>query len=217
MKISTKRKTVLLHDIKPYKNNTKIHTVEQIEKVKISIQNNQYVQPICVDKDNTIVIGHCRHAALIEIYPDKNTEIEVVDLSYLTNDQIKKLRILDNKSNESDWNFDNLDTEIKRIYKNLQSYDPKINTDLGIDNDFYRKIMDGNVESHGDEFSLKSGDKGGIGQMTFILDEEQVQFIKQCMKGIKINIKFSSYKNKNSNGNFLYGVFQEWAQLKKSK
>lgn len=139
MIISNKLKAVLLSDIKPYKNNIKIHTEEQIEKIKKSIENNEYIQPICVDKKNIIVIGHGRYFALRKINPDM--EIEVVKLDDLSIDKINKLRILDNKLNESEWSFENLETEIKRIYLDLDSNIDKIVSEIDMNRKFIRDIV----------------------------------------------------------------------------
>lgn len=45
--------------IKPYKNNAKRHTDTQIANVAESIRQFGWAQPIVVDRDYTIIIGHC--------------------------------------------------------------------------------------------------------------------------------------------------------------
>lgn len=49
--------------IKPYKNNAKRHTDTQIANVAESIRQFGWAQPIVVDRDYTIIIGHCRYSA----------------------------------------------------------------------------------------------------------------------------------------------------------
>lgn len=132
MLISDKLKTVLLKDIKIYGNNVKIHTQDQIDRIKKSIEDNSYVQPIAVSKDNEIVIGTGRYLALKQI--DPKMEIEVVDVSGLSADKIKKLRIVDNQlSNISDWDKDNLSLELKKIYTDLEDNFEKILDDIGLE------------------------------------------------------------------------------------
>jgi hypothetical protein len=117
MIISNRLKTILLKDINPYKKNPKIHTPEQIALIKKSIETNSYVQPICIGKNNEIVIGHGRYMALKEMGVK---EVEVVDVSDLSIEQIKKLRIADNQiSNISQWDKDNLKFELKTIYNDI--------------------------------------------------------------------------------------------------
>ena len=53
-----------LSEIKPYKKNAKKHDEAQIKNVMQSIKEFGVVQPIVVDKANTIIIGHCRYEAI---------------------------------------------------------------------------------------------------------------------------------------------------------
>jgi ParB-like chromosome segregation protein Spo0J len=118
MDISKKLKKVKISDIHPYKNNTKIHTQDQIDQIKKSIEKHGYIQDICIDKNNIIVIGHGRYEALKQMGID---EIEVVDLSNVPAEDINKLRILDNKINESEWDNDLLEKEFKNIYGDMEA------------------------------------------------------------------------------------------------
>lgn len=52
-----------LADIVPYAKNTKKHDETQIKNVAESIKKYGWVQPIVIDNDGTIVIGHCRALA----------------------------------------------------------------------------------------------------------------------------------------------------------
>ena len=53
-----------LSEIKPYKKNAKKHEETQIKNVMQSIKEFGVVQPIVVDRTNTIIIGHCRYEAM---------------------------------------------------------------------------------------------------------------------------------------------------------
>lgn len=44
----------------PYAKNTKKHDKKQINNVAESIKQYGFVQPVVIDKDGVIVIGHCR-------------------------------------------------------------------------------------------------------------------------------------------------------------
>ena len=50
-------------DLKPYKYNNKVHTEEQINNIANSIKEFGFRQPIVVDENNEIIIGHWRHLA----------------------------------------------------------------------------------------------------------------------------------------------------------
>lgn len=56
-------KNINIKDIRPYKNNAKKHDETQINNVAESIKQYGFVQPIVIDKDGVIVIGHCRALA----------------------------------------------------------------------------------------------------------------------------------------------------------
>ena len=128
MLIKNKLKIINLSDIKPYKNNAKIHTPEQIELIKQSLEKHDYYAPIAVDSKNVIVLGHGRYEALKQMNGKK---IEVVDLSYLKPKEIKKLRILDNKIVSNEWDKDLLQAEIEAIYNGFDDME-KIADELSI-------------------------------------------------------------------------------------
>ena len=103
-----------LSEIKPYKKNAKKHDETQIKNVMQSIKEFGVVQPIVVDKNNTIIIGHCRYEAMKRLGYDQLQEdwVKVVDLS---EEEAEKLRLLDNKLNESEWSLDLLLDSIQNI------------------------------------------------------------------------------------------------------
>ena len=94
-----------LSEIKPYKKNAKKHDETQIKNVMQSIKEFGVVQPIVVDRTNTIIIGHCRYEAMKRLGYDELQEdwVKIVDLS---EEEAEKLRLLDNKLNESEWDLD---------------------------------------------------------------------------------------------------------------
>ena len=94
-----------LNEIKPYKKNAKKHDETQIKNVMQSIKEFGVVQPIVVDRNNTIIIGHCRYEAMKRLGYDELQDdwVKVVDLS---EEEAEKLRLLDNKLNESEWDFE---------------------------------------------------------------------------------------------------------------
>ena len=101
-----------LADIVPYANNTKKHDETQIKNVAESIKKYGWVQPLVIDNDGTIVIGHCRALAAEKLGIE---EVPCVVVSDLTEEEINALRIVDNKTNESPWDFDLLSAELPEI------------------------------------------------------------------------------------------------------
>ena len=102
-------RNISVKDLIPYERNTKKHDKTQINNVAESIKQYGFVQPIVIDKDNVVVIGHCRLLAAKQL---KMKEVPCVCVDDLTEEQVKALRIVDNKSNESPWDFDILPDEL---------------------------------------------------------------------------------------------------------
>lgn len=88
--------------LKPYDKNAKKHSSEQINAVAESIKQFGFVQPVVIDKDKTIVIGHCRVLAAKRL---KMAEVPCVLVDDLTQEQVNALRLADNKTNESAWDI----------------------------------------------------------------------------------------------------------------
>lgn len=84
----------------PYDFNNKEHDKEQVNMIANSIKEFGFNQPLVVDANNIVVVGHWRLLAAKELWLEK---VPCVKLEDLSDEQIKKYRILDNKLNESDW------------------------------------------------------------------------------------------------------------------
>lgn len=117
-----------LNNLKPYKNNAKIHTKKQIEEIKNSIQEFGYNDLIAVNTDLVIIEGHGRYTALKEL--GFNT-IKVLLLEHLSELEQKAYIIAHNKiCLNTSFDFEELKKELKNILEN----DNKINiTDFGLD------------------------------------------------------------------------------------
>ena len=96
-------------DVKPYARNAKKHDDKQVANVAESIKQFGWQQPIVCDADGVIIIGHCRLLAAKKLGLKK---VPVKTVDNLSEEQVKKLRALDNKLNESDWDFDLLAEDI---------------------------------------------------------------------------------------------------------
>lgn len=99
--------------LKPYEKNAKKHPAEQVEHIANSIREFGFRQPLVIDKDNVLVIGHGRLLAAKKLGLDT---VPCVRADDLTEEQIKALRLADNKTNESEWDFDLLGGELDDIF-----------------------------------------------------------------------------------------------------
>ena len=96
----------------PYEKNAKQHPPEQVEHIANSIKRFGWQQPIVIDKDNVVIIGHGRLAAAKELHLE---QVPVVYADNLTDEEVKALRLADNKTNESEWDFSKLEEELAEL------------------------------------------------------------------------------------------------------
>src|SRR5262245_56080602 len=76
------------------KNNPRTHSAHQIRQIRNSIETFGFVNPILIDRTNTVVAGHGRLAAAKLL---GMTAVPTIRLEDLTDDQIRALVIADNK------------------------------------------------------------------------------------------------------------------------
>ena len=103
---------IKIEEIKPYEKNAKRHPESQVNSIVKSIEQFGFKQPIVLDKNNEIVIGHGRFEAA-KLLGMKTVPCIMAD--DLSEEQIKALRLADNKLNESPWDFDLLNLELADI------------------------------------------------------------------------------------------------------
>lgn len=102
-----------IENLKPYENNAKIHTVEQIEQIKASITEFGMNDPIAIWKDNIIIEGHGRLIACKEL---GFKELPVIRLDNLTDDERKAYTLVHNKlTMNTDFDIDLLNEELETI------------------------------------------------------------------------------------------------------
>ena len=99
-------------EIIPYSNNPKSHPEEQVDKIASSIKNYGFVQPIVVDQDNEVIIGHGRLQAAKKLDLEK---VPVIKHEDLTESEIKALRLADNRIAESEWEDEKLAVELEQL------------------------------------------------------------------------------------------------------
>ena len=99
-----------LKDIKPYANNPRRNNVA-VDKVAESIEMFGFNQPIVVDSDNVIVVGHTRYKASQKL---KMKTIPVLTMPADVNeDKVQAYRLADNRLNElAEWDNDELIQEL---------------------------------------------------------------------------------------------------------
>ena len=131
-----------INEIRPYENNAKKHDETQIKNVAESIKQFGFVQPIVIDADGVIVIDHCRYEAGKRL---GLTEVPCVLVDNLTDEQVRKLRIIDNKTNESEWALDELEIELDDLNFDDFDFDFDLGEDEELSNEIERKDLSDNI------------------------------------------------------------------------
>lgn len=178
-------KSLKLDSITPYGKNAKKHDKRQINNVAESIKQYGFVQPIVVDRDGVIVIGHCRALAAKKLGME---EVPCVCVDDLTPEQVNALRLVDNKSNESDWDFDLLKVELPEL--DLSAFD----FDWGLPEITEEVIEDEAPEVDEDaEPIAKLGDIWQLGRHRLMCgDSTDKETVELLMNGNKADIAFTS-------------------------
>lgn len=173
-----------LKDLIPYSKNAKKHSKEQIKNVAESIREFGWQQPIVVDENNVIIIGHCRYEAARFL---KLETAPVHVATGLDENQVNKLRLLDNKTNESDWDLDLLIEQIPEL--DFSNYDidwglPEKEFDITEDDFDLDQVMD-SIE----EPTAKLGDVYRLGKHYLMCgDSTNLENVKELMRETKVDL-----------------------------
>ena len=99
--------------IKPFPKNAKVHSKKQIDLIAKSIKEFGFKQPIVIDKNNEVIIGHARLEAAKQL---GLKEVPTIDASDLTDKQVRALRLADNKLAElAQWDMNLAIEELKGL------------------------------------------------------------------------------------------------------
>jgi len=170
--------------IAPYTKNAKEHTKKQIQQVANSIKRFGFVQPIVIDKNNEIVIGHCRYEAskLLDL-----KEVPCLKVENLSDKEISALRLADNKLNESSWDMNLVIDDLKGLDLDLLDL-TGFDKDLLIEPDEKDDIVPENVPSRS-----KLGDLYELGQHRVLCgDSTQTDAVLRLMDGAHSEMLFTS-------------------------
>jgi hypothetical protein len=138
-------KQVSVGELIPYTNNPKEHPDEQVKKIASSIKNYGWDQPIVVDEKNEIIKGHGRLQAAELLGLER---VPVIQRDDLTDAEKKASRIADNKTAESDWNEQDLSTELDMLTEEFE--ESELSDLTAFENDEIDDLLDLEEEGAGD-------------------------------------------------------------------
>ena len=112
-KTTKEMKMINTKELVPYVNNARTHSPEQINKLRSSLREFGFVNPIIIDKDKTVLAGHGRLMAAKE---EGIEEVPCVLVDYLTEAQKKAYILADNRyAEDAGWDEEMLRLEIEAL------------------------------------------------------------------------------------------------------
>lgn len=100
-----------IDEVRPYGKNAKKHPEKQVRQIADSINQFGFNQPIVVDQEGVIIVGHGRYLAACLL---GMIEVPVLPVN-ISEDRIKAYRLADNKLNESDWDMELVISELNSL------------------------------------------------------------------------------------------------------
>jgi DNA modification methylase len=177
---------IKIEDLKPYKNNAKLHPEWQIEQITKSIEQFGFNDPIAIWGENNIIVeGHGRLEAVKKI---GYTEVECIRLDHLTDEERKAYTLAHNKTTmNSDFDFDFLKLELDDI-KGIDMSD--FGFELDLDDE---EVEEDNFEVElPEEPKAKLGDVYQLGNHRLMCgDSTSVDDVEKLMDGVKADMVFT--------------------------
>lgn len=106
-------------ELKHYKLNAKKHPDSQVAGLAESIKKFGFIQPVVLDGKDEIIIGHGRTMAAIRAGLDT---IPTVKLENLSEQEVKALRLIDNRIAESGYDVDLLKMDLETLDFDLKPF-----------------------------------------------------------------------------------------------
>lgn len=112
-KTTTQMQMVKVSELIPYVNNARTHSQEQVNKLRSSLREFGFVNPVIIDQDKNVIAGHGRLMAAKE---EGITEVPCVLVDYLTEAQKKAYILADNRyAQDAGWDEELLRLEIEAL------------------------------------------------------------------------------------------------------
>jgi DNA modification methylase len=189
---TTDMQLVATEKLVPYVNNARTHSAEQIMKLRSSLREFGFINPIIIDKDYNIIAGHGR---LMAAKDEGIREVPCVFVDYLTEAQKKAYILADNRmALDAGWDKELLKVEIEA----LQAEDFDLGL-TGFDEKELASFFDADNDVHEDDFDVdaelekppvtKTGDVWLLGRHRLVCgDSTKEKTYTTLMKGEQANL-----------------------------
>lgn len=122
MNMTSEMERVPIGKLIPYINNARTHSPEQIKKLRASLREFGFVNPVIIDRDYNVIAGHGRIMAAKE---EGITEVPCVYVDHLTEAQRKAYILADNRmALDAGWDEEMLRVEIDALKE--MDFDPML-------------------------------------------------------------------------------------------
>lgn len=191
-KTTTKMNLVDIDKLIPYINNTKIHSDEQIKKLRASLREFGFVNPVLIDKDFNILAGHGR---VIAAKQEGLKEVPCVLVDYLTEAQKKAYIIADNRiAEDATWDEELLKVELEAL--DAEAFDLSL---TGFDEDELNDLFKEEKVVEDDDYDLtaalekasfvEKGDRWIVGRhVLYCGDATNPNDVNKLMDGKRANL-----------------------------
>lgn len=192
MQTTTEMQLVATDKLIPYVNNARTHSAEQINKLRASLREFGFINPVIIDREFNVIAGHGRIAAA---KAEGIEEIPCVFADHLTEAQKKAYILADNRmALDAGWDEEMLKVEIEA----LQAEDIDISL-TGFDEKELASLFDTDTDVQEDDFDVdaelgkpcvtQSGDIWTLGKHTLVCgDSTKEDTYAALMDGRKANL-----------------------------
>ena len=192
-KTTTDMKLVSISKLVPYVNNARTHSPEQINKLRSSLREFGFINPVIIDKDYGIIAGHGRVIAAKEEGID---EVPCVFVDYLTEAQKKAYILADNRmAMDAGWDEELLKLEIESLQAedfdvSFTGFDEKELADLFKDKETEVKDDDYDLTAALEKASfVEKGDVWVVGRHRLVCgDATNPDDVSKLMDGKRANL-----------------------------
>jgi len=189
---TTEMQLVEVSRLIPYINNARTHSPEQINKLRASLREFGFINPVIIDREYNVIAGHGRILAAKEEHIEK---VPCVFADHLTEAQKKAYIIADNRmAMDAGWDEELLRVEIESLKE--EAFDLAL---TGFDEKELSKLFDDGIEAEDDDFDVdeelkkpvfsKAGDVWTLGRHRLVCgDSTKAETYEVLMQGKKANL-----------------------------